>query len=430
MMKVAILTNFNEFHPGYSLTGIVCDQARMLYEHGNEVHVFASEEFNDKSFPAPAKATLHAGPGRGVPQSKLIDYRSRDDISPEHVKHANRIADFLARELQDFDIAFSHDWIFTGWNLPYSAGIKMANQRLPKLGWMHWLHSIPTQHFDWWRGEEYGHRHRIISPSKSMINHTHDAYKCDREMIVAIPHIKDLRTWFDFSDEACDFIADHPNAMQADVVCVYPASSDRLTAKNVGAVISIIGAMKRRCLSVCLIIANQWATGRQRRQDLQQFIDLAEEAKLAVDSEFIFTSEWRRPQYSTGISKRFLRELMMCGNLFIFPTREESFGLVSPEAALCGNFLVLNRNLPVLGEVLLDEGLYLPFHSFENQLNVDPDVWIHILDHYAGVILSRMRHNESIMTRTMVRQTLNYDRLYLRHYEPLMHELIRESEQS
>ena len=41
-----------------------------------------------------------------------------------------------------------------------------------------------------------------------------------------IPHIKDLRSWYDFDDESCEFIKEYPAVMQADIVQIYPAGAE------------------------------------------------------------------------------------------------------------------------------------------------------------------------------------------------------------
>jgi glycosyltransferase involved in cell wall biosynthesis len=416
-MKVAILTNFQDFNPGYSLTGIVTDQALMLKRHGHEVFLYVCQNYNPKH--DAALEAIDVTPIRKVPFGHLKDYTSIAGF--EHKELTLQTVKFLAEEFlaNEIDIAFSHDWIFTGWNLPYGMAISKARNFLPGVRWFHWIHSIPSVFRDWWLFEHYGPMHRIIYPNKANRQHVAEQFRTWPEYVRCIPHIKDLRTWYEFDPETCRFIDDFPGVMHADIVQVYPASTDRLTAKRVDVTIRIFSELKAAGKTVCLVVANQWATRKNRKEELGAFEKLASGAGLEVGNEFVFTSEWEE-KYVNGIPRRMLRELQLCSNLFLFPTKDESFGLVGPEAALAGNYLVLNRSMPLMWEIFGNEGMYADFGSFEH--NFEPPDKNRYFRDLAMIILSRMVHNENVRLRTHVRQTYNYDSLYLNYYEPLMSE--------
>ena len=152
-MNIAIMTNFHDFYEGYSLSGIVRDQVLMLSRYGHDVHLFVSEKFSPEFHGnPPQQATLH----KTVPAAHLKDYTSAKDLSKEHIEWIRKYADQLTCELQGFDVIVSHDWIFTGWNLLCASTIAEVTRRLPKLNWLHWIHSIPSGRRDWWKlGEMY-----------------------------------------------------------------------------------------------------------------------------------------------------------------------------------------------------------------------------------------------------------------------------------
>lgn len=435
MAKIALLSNFQEFQPGYSLTGICLDQARMLREHGHEVHLFVNDQYHGEEFSE--DVILH----KQIPFSHLKDYRSRKDLSDDHKQVINHTADMLRKELRSFDFAFTHDFVYTGWFLPYGQGCLQASKDLPEVRWLHWIHSVPTAKSDWWLIREYGARHKLVFPNKTEKTRVAEQYRGWDEDVRVIPHIKDLRTFYDFGEDTCDFIREFPGVMQADIVKVYPASTDRLSAKGVDKVIHIMSKMKDLGFGVCCVIANQWATGRQRKEDVARYYKIARRAGLRPYEEFIFTSEWEKPaalqpadvdrkdpeqiyrvqRYPTGIPKRMVRELFQCSNLFIFPTREESFGLVIPEASLAGGvMMVLNKSLQMMLEVSGMSCLYFDFGSFHHTFNIENEG-----EYYksvAQVILGRMRENEAVMAKTFMRKTYNWDNLYNKYYAPIMAE--------
>lgn len=415
-MKVAILTNFQEFLSGYSLTGIVLDQCRMLREYGHDVHLFVCERFNLKQTIIPEGVIIE----KKIPFAHLTDYRSKQNISPEHQATIAKMADMLRHELKDYDIAFTHDFVFTGWNLPHGMGCIEASKDLPNVAWLHWIHSVPTAMSDWWDVTTYGKKHRLVFPNFTTRIKVAEQYRGTVEWVRCIPHIKDLRSWFDFNPLTQEFIAKHPGVMRAEVVQIYPASGDRLEAKRTAEVIKIFGNLKKRGASVCLVVANQWATTNRHAEDVEHYLAIAEACGLIPNEEVIFTSKWRK-EYRVGLPHFILRELMMLGNLFIFPTREESFGLVLPEASLSGGaFCVINKSLDMMYEVSGGRCIAFDFGSHDRTHNVDNPAkyW----EDLAFIILGRMRENEAVRTKTFMRRQYNWNNIYDQYYLPVMAE--------
>mgnify|MGYP001814064751 CR=1 FL=1 len=422
--NVAILTSFVEFNPGYSLTGIVEDQVRMLASYGHHVHLFVCENFKDKSEGdlflhdpwTKENLTLH----KLVPKSDLTDYRKEEDLSEDHRKVIVQTGEMLKSKLQELDVSivFTHDWIFTGWNLPYGLGVLHAVQdpNLHPVAWMHWVHSIPSLLLPWWNIRRWGSRHKIIYPNKTDSTRVAEQFRAATSYVIPIPHIKDYRSYFEFGEDTYNFISSFPSVMQADIVKIYGASTDRLNAKRVDKIISIFKEMKRMRLQVCFVIANQWATGRQRKEDLEGYYKRIRLSGLKINEEVIFTSEWQ-DRFATGIPRRMYRELQLMSNLFIFPTREESFGLVAPEAAMCGVEMVLNRSLPMMLEVQGGCGIYAEFGSYEKKLEV-PRTEKEYYQALAHLIIGRMQRSESIASKTFNRKQYNWDNIYNKYYLP------------
>ena len=414
MARIAILTNFREFSPSYSLTGIVLDQVRMLSEHGHDVSVAVNENYHGEPFDSILLRRI-------IPDYEQINYRSVADLTDEYRDIIVRTAAILIKELTDIDYVFTHDFVFTGWNLLMGLACQLTSKQIPDLRWLHWVHSVPSGSRDWWNIHNFPQGHRLIYPNETNRLRVAEQFRGTIDHVRVIPHIRDLRTYFDFSFETCEFIKEHPAVMQADIVQVYPAATDRFIAKKPHVVIEIFARLKEMGHTVCLVLANQHADTVDRREDLQRYMDLGAEHGLVIGKDLIATSLWNPPKHENGISKQMTRELSQCANLFIYPTREESFGLVLPEASLSGGCLcVLNQSLSMMQEISGSNAISFPFGSFENKY--DPPRLDEFYTGIANVISERMDQNESIKTRTFMRQKYNYDRLYKRYYAPIMAE--------
>jgi len=426
---VAILTNFMDFNPGYSLSGIVIDQAHMLAKNGHRVLIFVSEQYNDNYEVDSGLADLQVRFSQIEVLKKtkfihLTDYTKKAAMSDDHriaAKEAGEIfADIFKQEKVEF--VFTHDFVFTGWNLPFAEAIKythnsLVNAKKTKVKWFHWIHSVPSANRDWWQLEAYGQNHSLVFPNKTEIMRVAESYRTTANRVNVIPHIKDIRNWYDFGKESTELIDNFPAIMNAEIIQVYPCSTDRMSAKQLDLVFKIFAHMKlsgRK--NVFLIIANQWATGRQRQEDVDAYIENAESIGLINTKDFLFTSKW--PGFEKGIGKRMLRELQLLSDVFIFPTREESFGLVGPEASFSGCLPVINKSLTMMYEVMGNQCPAFEFGSFHTQAPaITNDDYLKAV---AMAILGRIYADESVTTKSFCRRRYNMETLYSQYYLPLL----------
>lgn len=411
--KIAILTNMMEFLPGYSLTGIIKDQITMLKRHGDDPHLFVNEQYHGEKFDE--DVPVH----KEIPFTHLIDYPSITELKKEHAMLVKTGTLYLEQKLQDYDMVWTHDFIFTGWFLPYGLMCEELAKKLPHLRWLHWVHSIPTGQRDYWDIQKYGPRARMVYPNRTDIVHAAEQFRGAPENVRVIHHIKDLRSFHDFDADTCEIIDRVPGIMQADIVQVLPASVDRLNAKRIREVISIFGHLNRRVKSVCLVIANQWATTRTHKETIDQYLSHAEACGLVPGVDIVFTSTFKK-DWEVGVSKDVIRDLFTCSNVFVFPTREESFGLVVPEAALHGVLMVLNRSLTMQYEVAGPFSLFFDFGSHnQSHNNIAGDKYF---EDIATIMLGKLRQNDALKAKTFARQRYNYDFLYQAEYEPVIAE--------
>lgn len=415
--RILVLTDFTFMRPAYSLCGLVSDQVIALSRYGYDVDMVVREGFTHDTSELPFK--FEAKIIEAIPRLKLIDYRRTEDFSEEHKAYSEKLAGLLPDLLSPYDYVLCHDWIFTGWNLPFAEALRLSANQTRKQRFFHWVHSIPSGNRNWWSLGRYGFNHKIVYPNRTDKLWTAGQFLTAEKNVLTIPHIRDLRTLDEWEEEAWDLIDAFPSLMESQIVQVYPASTDRLQAKRVKELIYIFKTLKDLGASVCLFIANQHATGRQRAEDVEQYKRIAQRCGLRVGSDFIFSSDYQEGKYRAGMPRKLLRQVMKLGNLFVFPTREETFGLVLPEACLLGGALpVLNKNLNMMFEVGGFKGLYVDFGSYTHPIKVKRNLAYYEV--VANLILSRMLEDDAIQAKTYHRRKYNMDAVVRGYYKPLL----------
>ena len=112
---------------------------------------------------------------------------------------------------------------------------------------------------------------------------------------------------------------------------------------------------------VRIIIVDFHSTGGDKvnyREELKQ---------VAIDwglnpMELTFTSEFDK-LWETRVPRKTVSNLFAISNVFILPSRSETYSLVAQEAGLRGNLLVLNKDFPPFRDIYGPSALYHPFSS-------------------------------------------------------------------
>lgn len=434
-MPILILTNFDSYHSGYSLCGCVQDQIEMGIRNGVRIELAVSDKWGEFGYPLVSRTGLPVHPK--IPALQEPErYERSDELTETHSQLVDRIVEALHILFKRCtpSVVFTHDWIFSPYFLPYAEAIRRfceVNAHARSVQWFHWVHSVCVGRCDWWDIGRYQGNHTVVYPTKADGEKVRKAFGIeagDSSHFITIPHVKDLRTWNEWGAESRAFVDEYPGVMSADIVQVYPASSDRLTQKGLSTLISLFSRFKDMGLSVCLVIANQWVTRLRRSEDVEKWQRIGKNNGLS-EKELIFTSRFRYPQYEAGIPKRMLNELMQCSSIFIYPTHAESFGLVYPEVSLSSGCLcVLNDSVNALHEVGRDgvnggngrEGsMYLDFGPRRKSVG-DGITERERFDRWARDIVDAWKSEKGVQDRVNMRQRFNLDKVWGDFYEKLV----------
>lgn len=401
-MKIGLFTSFSSIVPYYSLSRVVLDQAHMIQNAGHTPVLIACENFK---FPAasediPSELQLRAI----IPVYNQRDYNATGELSKEHETLSNRVAEILMDRCKDLDVIFTHDIIFTGWHLPLNLAIHKAAGFMSPY-WFHWIHSIPgLPKRDFWRVPPNG---KIVYPNHSDRIRCAENFGVDSGNILVIPHSMDPRNFLMSSYEAKKLTAKY-SLLDTEVLQTFPVPTDRMEHKGIHQVIEVLGKLKEHGKTVKLVVVNAWCTTPALKEKVNEVQRFATSRGLN-EYEVIFTS--KEFPHSAGMDNAVVRDLMLISNLFICPTKSETFGLTIAEAALCGQLLALNANLPALRELANPaNALYFTFGSFQEK--VDNSDWPRFYGDIARIIAHRMDSDESIKAKTWYRRKYSMDAVW------------------
>jgi hypothetical protein len=117
--------------------------------------------------------------------------------------------------------------------------------------------------------------------------------------------------------------------------------------------------------------------------------------------------------------------MLLC-NVFVMPSRSETYSLIAQEAGLCGAFLILNRDFPPMRSIYGPDAAYYQFSSnidaLTGQDGETTTEYIDMDDYFRSIALRvayELQHNIVLAQQLRIRKERNPDYVFRNFIEPL-----------
>lgn len=443
MKNVAIFTSFADLQKAYSLNIVVQQQIKMLLLNSYKPTVIVHESFQPEGIYAHPNVTIVKVPNMPVHNEVKKDETFDADVDVLE----SRLKEILA----DVDVVLTHDIIYQAACLKHNFAARRVAKELPNIKWLHWIHSATSpQLLNLVRpifSEAYiallatpFPNSKYVYPNSYAVPAVAHNFGVSQEDIRVVPHATDIASFFGMDTNVEKLV--HMNAiLEADAITTYPVRLDR--GKQAEHVIKTMAELKSFGLSIRIIIVDFHSTGGDKIQYRDELKELA--IDLGLNSqELIFSSE----QYSDWkyeVDPRVIGMLQSISNVFIMPSVSETYSLITQEAGLTKQVVVLNYDFPPFRSIYGSNAIYRKYSSRfdiladpqeavlqQSQTNtrygssdLPPEAQKSAEQAYhretAGQIAARLQHPEMALA-TFLRKERNLQTVFKKHLEILFYE--------
>ena len=351
---IYILTNFSTYIRSFSPIIVVREQIKQLKRNGYNPTLIACEgwETNDETY-AEVETKLLYPTASHNPDAKVEDTEELVDL----------IYQQLNGILPDGAFIFTHDLIF----LPDYTITNLAARRLavdrPSLRWLHTVHSATNPETVGRERNMYGEKYAeaLMSPfpnSQIAYPNGYDRrrvamnFHFEEDNVIEIPHSTDPTEGLHplvqrFYDEK---LAD------VEVFIVYPLRLDR--GKYAEADIYLTAGFRKIGVKAHALFCDFQSTGDDKvvyREDLKKLA-----SDLDVADRVSFLSEFD-DMAMMDVTHDIIMDFFTLSNVFLMPSKSETYSLVSQEAMLRGNLVIMNQDFAPFRQIFGDAALYRQF---------------------------------------------------------------------
>jgi len=411
--KVALFTTFFEATSGYSLIGVAETQLRMLLDHGYDPVVLVQKNFQEPDAPSLwRKEVLDIRPV--IPSLHL-----NEGTAKNFENRVGQIQKALEETLEGVDVCITHDIIFQSFYKEHNWAVRKYAETRPDLLWLHWIHSCPSG------GGRSAYpdncRHipppgYIIYPNASDIGMVCRAYNLTGQEWRAITnrsgHAIDPMAIWPYDGLTKDLVG-KCGLINGDVAAVYPVRLDK--GKQPEKIIRLLSGVQKLGYDPRMLVIDWQSAGDRFQKYIDELLKLAD--NLGLSGRVNFTSRLD-DRCSQGVPRQVVMELMDLSNVYIHPSRIETYSLTVHEAMLRGCLCVLNHDLPVMRELWGENAIYCDFESDRTSRDYQPSeqaFW----DDEAARLMAELKQNRAAMAKTTARKEWTPEALW-KEFAPLL----------
>lgn len=417
--KVYILTNFSQYLKSYSPIIVVSEQVKMLTRNGYQPVLITTEGWS------PPEGSVFYG----VATEHLYPSGGHDQVDDIFEQDIVDIYSRLNEIIPDGSVVITHDLIFLPDYVKHNIAARRLAEKKPAIRWLHWVHSATSPNTLIQERSIYGEQYKelllskfpnsiICYPNAQDIPRVAGNFSFEEDEVVEVPHSTDPTEGM---SRLVQRVYDE-KLQEAEVLCIAPMRLDR--GKNPGMIVRLMKGCKDAGLTSHLVFCDFQSTGDDKVVLRNETNDLAKD--LGVEDRVTFLSEFDG-EATLEVDHQVVLDLFTLSNVFVLPSRSETYSLVAQEAMLKGNFCILNQDFPAFRQIYGKNAIYRQFDGAEvdfsgrdGKITTDhSDIGAYFRD--MAVALKYYLENDKVLkAKTWVRTKRNPDYVFQNFVEPLI----------
>lgn len=431
-MKLYILTNFSAYLKSYSPIIVVGMQIEMLKRQGIEPVLLVSEGWNPPEGSIFSEVETVRLPAVPVSNDPGVDETFDRDVQ--------KLYEALAGVFRGFDpdrekaVVLTHDLIFLPDYVKHNVAARKVADEHPYIQWLHWVHSATAPLGLIQERAMYGDTYKellsakfpnsvVVFPNAYSRPRVARNFAYEEDEVFEVPHPCDLTEGM---HPIVKRLYDQEKLYEPEVLMVYPLRLDR--GKNAEMNVQLIGSLHRAGVSAKLIFCDFQSTGGDKVNYRNDLKNLAEEQGVLDNVIFLSESD---PSAEMEVPHTAVLDLFTLSNVFMMPSKSETYSLVTQEAMARGNFCILNQDFAPFRQIFGENAIYKPFSAnigvdgHDGEINTsygEDNSEINIFfDDMARALKYYLTKEKTIRAKTWVRTKRNMDAVFKNYLEPLLY---------